>query len=241
MIKIFDDADELNRFAAGKFVEVADEAIEHNGSFRVALSGGSTPKSLYRLLASEAFKNEVDWARVHFFFGDERDVLPDSAESNYRMAYENLFEPLEIPETNILRWRTELKEAEMIAFDYELALKNFFYTSPKFDLILLGMGDDGHTASLFPFTEALNETERFAVANRVEKLATTRFTLTYPVINNAQNVIFLIKGADKAETLRQVLQGEFQPEKYPSQNVKPTSGNIFWLVDRDAAGLLEAV
>ena len=239
MIKIFDDAEQLNRFAAEKFVEIADRAIEKNGSFAVALAGGSTPKTLYRLLASDEFKDKIDWTRVRFFFGDERNVLPNDAESNFRMAYENLFEPLKIPEINISSWQTELKDASLIGEEYEKTLSRFFITNfPHFDLILLGMGDDGHTASLFPFTEALNETERVAVANPVEKLGKIRLTLTFPAINNARNVIFLVKGADKAETLRQVLQGEFQPEKYPSQNVKPINGNLLWLVDREAAELL---
>ncbi len=239
MIKIFEDAGQLNRFAAEKFVEIADEAIENRGSFTFALAGGSTPKSLYQLLGSDEFKNKVDWSKVFFFFGDERNVTPSDAESNFRMANENLFQPLKISETHICRWRTELKDAEMIAFAYDVSVGNFFCTDPKFNLILLGMGDDGHTASLFPFTKALAETERIAVANPVEKLGTTRLTLTFPVINNARNVIFLVKGADKAETLRAVLQGEFQPENYPAQNVKPIDGNLYWLVDREAAGLLK--
>lgn len=239
MIKIFDDAERLNQFAAEKFVSIANQAIETNGSFAVALAGGSTPKSLYRLLASDEFKNKIDWSKVFFFFGDERNVAPDDAESNFRMANENLFSPMQIAEENIFRWRTELEDARLIAEEYEKTLSKFFKTGfPNFDLILLGMGGDGHTASLFPFTEALNETERIAVANPVEKLDTIRFTLTFPVINNARNVIFLVKGADKAETLQAVLHGEFQPEKYPAQSVKPIAGNLFWLVDREAAGLL---
>jgi 6-phosphogluconolactonase len=250
MIKIFDDAEQLNRFAAEKFVEIADEAIKNRGQFTVALAGGSTPKSFYQLLGSEELKNKIDWSKVYFFFGDERNVTPDDAESNFRMANENLFEPLRTPDKNVFRWQTEIEGAENIAAVYVETLIKFFtqrekshvqavsFDRPHFDLILLGMGDDGHTASLFPFTTALNETERIAVANQVEKLDTIRFTLTFPVINNARNVIFLVKGADKAETLRQVLQGEFQPEKYPSQNVKPVSGNLFWLVDWEAAKLL---
>jgi len=239
MIKIFDDAEHLNRFAAEKFVEIANEAIANNGSFAVALAGGSTPKSLYRLLAGKEFKNKIDWSKVFFFFGDERNVAPDNAESNFRMAYANLFSPLQIAEENIFRWQTELEDARLIAQEYEKTLSGFFKTRfPQFDLFLLGMGDDGHTASLFPFTQALNETERIAVANPVEKLDTIRFTLTFPVINNARNVVFLVKGADKAETLRAVLRGEFQPEKYPAQNVEPIDGNLFWLIDREAAGLL---
>jgi 6-phosphogluconolactonase len=239
MIKIFDDAERLNLFAAEKLLEIANEAIETNGSFAVALAGGSTPKSLYRLLAGAEFKNKIDWSKVFFFFGDERNVAPDNAESNYRMAYANLFSPLQIAEENIFRWQTELEDASLIAEAYEKTLSRFFKTRfPQFDLFLLGMGDDGHTASLFPFMPAINETERIAVANPVEKLDTIRFTLTFPVINNARNVIFLVKGADKSETLRQVLHGEFQPGKYPAQRVKPIAGNLFWLVDQEAAGLL---
>jgi len=137
---------------------------------------------------------------------------------------------------------TEIKDANKIAEDYENAAKKFFTINdnefPKFDLIFLGMGDDGHTASLFPYTKAVKESKRIAVANAVEKLAVTRLTLTFPVINNASNVIFLIKGADKAESLREVLQGEFQPEKYPAQSVKLNDGNIFWLIEKQAAQLL---
>lgn len=251
MIRIFDDAKLLNRFAAEKFVEMASEAVEYSEKFVVALAGGSTPKSLYQLLGSDEFKNKIDWSKVFFFFGDERDVSPDDGESNFRMANENLFQPLKTADENIFRWQTEIENAEKIAEKYAETIDNFFSLRkspsaqaddsyfPQFDLILLGMGEDGHTASLFPFTEALRETEKLAVANPVEKLAATRLTLTFPVINNAANVIFLIKGADKAETLRTVLQGESQPEKYPSQNVKPSGGNLFWLVDGEAARLLK--
>ena len=181
--------------------------------------------------------------KTFFFFGDERNVPPDDAESNFRMANENLFAPLQISGANIFRWNTELKDAEKIAEDYGKSIKALFALSnnelPEFDLILLGMGDDGHTASLFPFTEALGETEKIAVANPVEKLETTRLTLTFPVINNARNVIFLIKGADKAEVLREVTQGAPQPDKFPAQLVKPVNGELFWLVDAPAAALLD--
>lgn len=243
MLKVFPTIEELNDFAAGRFIEIGNESIEKRGQFIVALAGGSTPKALYQLLASEKYKNKIDWASVFFFFGDERNVLPDDKESNFRMANENLFEPLKIFEQNIFRWETEFENAVSIANDYETKIIDFFDLRdgelPKFDLILLGMGDDGHTASLFPFTGALNETARIAVENKVEKLNTTRLTFTYPAINNADNVFFLVKGADKSETLKQVLEGEFEPLKFPSQNVQPTNGNLFWLVDSDAAEFLE--
>lgn len=242
MIKIFPDVEKLNEYAAGKFVEIAAAAIKERGKFSVALSGGSTPKALHKLLAGDNFKRVIDWQDIFFFFGDERNVAPDDAESNFRMAKETLFDPLNIREDKIFRWQTELMDAKVIVENYRLKLRNFFElteeTLPRFDLILLGMGDDGHTASLFPNTEALRETEKIAVSNRVEQLDTTRLTLTFPVINNARNVIFLVKGADKAGTLKNVLEGDFQPGKFPSQTVKPTNGELFWLVDEPAAQLL---
>lgn len=243
MINIFADGEKLNRFAADKFVEIANTSIQsERGSFTVALSGGSTPKSLYQLLASSEYKNKVEWSKVFFFFGDERNVAPDDKDSNFRMANENLFASLQIPDANIFRWHTEIEDAGLIADNYETAILLFFALEekrfPKFDLILLGMGADGHTASLFPHTEALKVTDRNAAANPIEKLDTTRLTLTFPVINNASKVMFLVKGADKAETLREVLQGEVQPEKYPAQAVKLSDGELFWLVENEAAQFL---
>ena len=242
MIKIFSGFEELNFYAAEKFVAIADGSIKQNGRFSVALAGGSTPKSLYQTLSSGDYKGKIDWSRVYFFFGDERNVAPDDEDSNFKMANENLFTPLKISDENIFRWQTELTDADEIAADYEDKIKSFFNLAadefPRFDLILLGMGADGHTASLFPFSAALNESENLAVDNPVEKLGTTRLTLTLPTINNAANVIFLVKGADKAETLREVLEGDFEPETYPSQAVKPRDGNLYWLVEREAAQLL---
>ena len=250
MIKVFPTIEELNNFAAEKFVEIANNAIEKRGRFAVALSGGSTPKSLFKLLSGDKFKNKTDWSRTFFFFGDERNVLPDNDESNFKMAHENLFKPLQIKAENIFRWQTELKDTEEIAKDYSQKLVGFFELKanispnadvpdlPQFDLILLGMGADGHTASLFPFTDALHETAKITTANPVEKLDTTRLTLTFSTINNAENIIFLIAGADKAEVLRTVLQGQYEPEKYPSQNIIPTNGELFWLLEKNAAKLL---
>lgn len=240
MLKIFPDKESLNHFAAEKFVEIAALSIEKRGRLTVALAGGSTPKALYQLLAGDEYKDKIEWRKVFFFFGDERSVLPDSDESNFRMARENLFQPLKkIGDENLFRWQTELENAEKTAEDYEKSIRDFFKLSenefPRFDLILLGMGADGHTASLFPYSKALHETKKIAVANPVEKLDTTRLTLTFPVINNARNVIFLVSGEEKAETLRAVLEGEFRPEELPAQSVKPEKGELFWLADRAAA------
>lgn len=240
-VLIFPNIEELSRFAAEKFVEIGSEAIEKRGQFTVALAGGSTPKYLYQLLTTEDFKSRIHWKSVFFFFGDERNVSPDAVDSNFRMASKNLLKPLKIDFDKIYRWETALETPEKIAEDYDSSVENFFRGFPKFDLILLGMGADGHTASLFPFTEALNENEKIAVANTVEKLSDWRFTLTFPVINDARNIIFLVSGEDKAETLKEVLEGDFQPLKYPSQNVKPGEGNLFWLVDEPAAKLLRSV
>jgi 6-phosphogluconolactonase len=238
-IEIFPTVEELNNFAAEKFIEIGNEAIKNRGQFTVALAGGSTPKSLYKLLASGKFKDKIHWKSVFFFFGDERNVPPDNEESNFRMAKENLFEPLKTSSKNIFRWQTELNDFEKTAAQYESAIIKFFNLkqgeSPVFDLILLGMGDDGHTASLFPFTDALRENEEIAVSNWVEKLKAYRFTMTFPAIDNARNVIFLVAGENKAEALKAVLKGDFQPEKFPAQNVKPLNGNLLWLVDEKAA------
>ena len=242
MLRIFPNTDELNDFAAEKFIETGNSAIKSNKRFAVALAGGSTPKSLYAFLTSEKYRDQMDWEKVFFFFGDERDVPPDSAKSNFRMANESLLEPLQISENNIFRWRTELPEAEQIAGNYAETLRRFFNLRdnefPRFDLILLGMGEDGHTASLFPFSDALNETKKITVTNQVKQLDTTRFTLTFPTINNAANILFLVAGDAKAAALKNVLEGESQPEKFPSQRVKPHHGNLFWLVDQSAAKLI---
>ena len=238
-IIIAKDSDELNRIAAEKFISIGRKAIEQNGKFTVALAGGSTPKSLYKLLTSEEFRSQIDWQKIFFFFGDERNVPIDSNESNFRMANESILKPLQISPENIFRWETELDNTGKVVEKYEKSIIDFFdlveNELPRFDLILLGMGDDGHTASLFPYTDGLREANRITVVNFVEKFDTNRFTFTFPTINNASNVVFLINGANKAIPLKEVLEGESQPEKFPSQNVNLKNGNLFWLVDAQAA------
>ena len=245
IVNIFPDLENLNHSAAEMFVRIGNEAINKGGRFTVALAGGSTPKSLYRLLSGEQFRNQIEWNNVFFFFGDERNVAPDDEESNFRTANENLFLPLQISGENIFRWRTELNNPEKTAEQYEKTIRSFFNLSenefPRFDLILLGMGDDGHTASLFPLTRALSETEKIAATNEVEKLSTVRLTLTFPALNNAENIIFFVAGANKAETLQAVLEGDSQPEKYPSQMIKPLNGGIYWFIDAGAASRLNKI
>ena len=241
--KIFDEIEDFYQFAAEKFVEIGKTSIKKTGRFTVALSGGSTPPSLYKLLTGDEFNSRLDWKKVYFFFGDERDVSPASDQSNFKMANEMLFKPLEIPKANIFRWQTEIINPTEVAEQYEKYIKKFFELNdgefPRFDLILLGMGDDGHTASLFPHTKALNEIRKIAVSNEVKKLHTTRLTFTFPTINNAANIIFLVGGENKAKTLQKVLETEFQPEKLPSQAVKPVDGELLWLLDKSAAEFLD--
>lgn len=238
-IKVFESVEELNEFAAERFVELSREAIRERGVFTVALSGGSTPKKLNALLTSDAYRSKIEWSKIHFFFGDERNVLPDSDESNYRMANETLFSKLQIPAENVHRFLTETGNAKTIAEQMQNEIKGFFKLAdgefPRFDLIFLGMGADGHTASLFPETEALDEKEKIVVENYVEKFNTFRLTFTYPAINNARNIIFLVAGEDKAEALREVLHGAPNPQKFPSQGIIPTDGSIECLVDEKAA------
>jgi 6-phosphogluconolactonase len=223
--------DDIFNFATEKFIEIANDSIAKRGRFSVALAGGSTPKELYKILATK----NLDWEKIYFFFGDERNVPIDSDESNFKMANESLLKPLNIKQENIYRWKIELEDVKKIAEDYSEKVNSF---GKIFDLILLGMGNDGHTASLFPHTKALHETEKIAVENWVEKLNAWRFTLTFPTINDARNVIFLVKGEDKSEVLQKVLEGEFLPEEFPSQSVKPI-GNLLWLIDKSAASKLK--
>lgn len=230
------DAAALAQTAAEYFARTAVENIARNGRFTVALSGGSTPKAMFALLAAEPFASSIDWGKIYFFWGDERCVPPDHQDSNYRMTKENLLAKVPVPEANIFRMAGE-KEPAAAAQEYAAQLKTFFQTEalPKFDVVLLGMGADGHTASLFPGTTALHATTNLiAVENYVEKLNTFRITLTAATINNASEIIFLVGGSDKAETLKNVLQGTYQPEIYPSQLIQPQSGNLLWVIDENA-------
>lgn len=242
-IIVLSDLEELSRQAAAKFVELTQANDKNGYSFNIALSGGTTPKRLYKLLAdeNENFRQAVDWRKVNFFWGDERCVPPESDESNYRMVNDFLLKPLGISSNNIHRFKTEL-DAKSAAEDYEHFLRLVFNTPgkliPRFDVIFLGMGADGHTASLFPESDALDETEKLVVAPFVEKLLKTRLTLTPPVINNAANVIFQVAGADKAEVLREVLEGEQNLRRLPAQIVNPQGGKVFWFLDEAAAAQL---
>ena len=229
MLHIFHNKDDMIEAAAEKFVELASEAIKQRGRFTVALSGGSTPEPLYEMLAE---RDDIEWSRVHIYFGDERTVPPDDEDSNYRMARLTLLDDID---ASVYRIKGELDPAEAVN-DYISELQAGFESEiPRFDLMLQGMGADGHTASLFPDTTALDEHDAWVVANHVPQLDTWRITMTYPVINNARVVMFLIAGEEKADALYEVLKGDSNPQTYPAQAVKPTDGELHWYLDRDAA------
>ena len=248
-IEVHPDTAHLNRAAAERFVHLAQAATATQGSFAVALSGGSTPTGMYGLLATPEFADRVDWARIHVFWGDERSVAPDHVDSNYRMACDSLLRHVPLAEENIHRIPAEL-EPEQAATSYEEVLRRVFTgdlpkrvklgedMGPSFDLILLGMGEDGHTASLFPAGQAIREEQHWVVADYVAKLAAWRITLTPAVINAAAHVVFLVAGNSKSKMLQQVLQGPFQPGVVSAQAVYPTSGQLLWLVDTAAGALL---
>jgi len=235
------DVDELNRDAAAQFIASANAAIARAGRFTVALSGGSTPKALYSLLASPAYIDRIDWSRTHLFWGDERCVPPDHPESNFRMVREALLSKIQIPGQNIHRMAGEKKPNEAAA-DYESELRNFFALGPghlpRFDLILLGLGEDGHTASLFPGSAALDEGKHLVATTYVEKLKAHRLTLTLPVINAAAQVTFLVAGQSKSAVVKEILGSDSHLCSYPATKVNPTDGWLTWLITADAAASL---
>ena len=243
-LNIFQNPQALARAAAYHFVERHKKAIAQTNGFAVALSGGNTPRLLYELLADphEPFRDQIVWKKSYFLFTDERHVPPDHPESNYRMAWEALFS--RVPKTQLIRMAGE-KPPEVAAEEYEDVLNELYEADiPDLDLVLLGLGEDGHTASLFPGSPALQEKERLVVAPWVEKLNAYRITLTLPVLNNAHSVVFLVTGASKAEIVREIIyadKGKTNPSAqtslYPAQAICPTSGEVSWFVDEAAARL----
>ena len=248
---ISDDLASVARHGAELFVRLARAATDRGpdgpaqGSprrFSVALSGGSTPREMHALLTRPPFIGQVDWAIVQFYWGDDRCVNPDDPQSNYHMARETLLDALPISPSQVHRMHTEESDPATAAALYAEELRRDFSLGPgelpRFDLVYLGMGNDGHTLSLFPHTAALSENDRLVVANEVPKLGVNRITLTAPVVNNAANVAFLIAGPDKAAALAAVLEGPRDPVEYPSQLIHPTNGELYWFVDRAAAARL---
>jgi 6-phosphogluconolactonase len=242
-IRVYPSRQELARAAARIFVECAREAVKARGRFTVALAGGSTPRDLYRSLADDqALREAVWWPAVHVFWGDERHVPPTDDDSNFRMAHEALVGRVPIPDRQVHRILAEGPDAETVAREYEDTIRAVFGLAggewPLFDLILLGMGEDGHTASLFPGSPAVHETGRLVVAPFVEKLAAWRISMTPPVFAHAREIAVLVAGAEKAQTLREVLESPLVPDRYPTQALRGSTGVVTWLVDAPAASAL---
>jgi 6-phosphogluconolactonase len=258
---IVSDRSALARAAAERFVSLARQSIEARGRFVAALSGGSTPRELYALLATPEFANQVDLAHVHFFWGEERAVPPDHADSNFKMANDALFSRVPVPPPNVHRIHGELPPNDA-AREYEQTLRQFFQLdadergqtqakeNPRssareavrvasFDLILLGLGANGHTASLFPHTQVLRETSCWVAAEYIAEVKMDRITLTVPIINAAANILWLVAGEDKAQIIRQVLHGEYRPDDLPAQLIQPAKGSMTWLLDANAAAQLK--
>jgi len=239
------DGSALARRAAEQLVDIAEEAVAKRGRARIAISGGSTPKAAFQLLADpgQPFLKRMPWEKLDLYWVDERTVPPDHPESNYRMTREAMLDRVPLKPEQIHRMEGEL-DPDVAASRYESLLRNTFRLegaeTPRFDLVQLGMGDDGHTASLFPHTEALHEMGRLVTANQVPQKDTWRVTLTWPVINQGSSVFFLIGGKNKAELVKEVFTGQRDPERLPSQLIWPASGILTLILDKDAAALLPA-
>jgi len=241
-IYIFPDAAAIAKRASEIFIESAKSAVADHGVFNVALSGGSTPKALNILLAAEPLRSQVTWDKLRIFFGDERHAGPADPDSNYRMTNETLLSKAPLKPEQVHRIMGEYPDTERAAKEYEQLLRDQFKPSadqlPRFDLMFLGMGDEGHTLSLFPGTKALHDKGRLVMSNWVGKLYTDRITCTAPVANNSALVVFMVAGAAKAPALKAVLEGPHEPEQLPSQLINPTSGKLLWLLDTAAASML---
>ncbi|MBI3292928.1 MAG: 6-phosphogluconolactonase [Elusimicrobia bacterium] len=237
-----ENLEELSHRAAELFVQLAQQAVTKRSRLTVALCGGRTPSRLYAMLGEPTFRQQVPWDQVAIFWGDERCVPPDHSDSNYRMAHELLLSKVPIPEPNIYRMPGEQQDPNVGTKEYAQTLRNVFGLSegawPQLDLVLLGLGEDGHTASLFPYTAVLQECTRLVAAPFVKTLNAYRLTLTIPVFNAARHVVFLVSGQSKAAILKEVLQGDTRPEALPAQLIRPNPGELHWLVDRPAASLL---
>jgi 6-phosphogluconolactonase len=242
-LRVFASAEDLAAAAAGEFTARARAAVSQHGRFAVALCGGSTPNRLYALLAERRTgKGRAPWGKIHVFWGDERVVPPGHSDSNFRAANEALLAKVPIPQANVHRIRAEARSPAAAAALYEQELRRFFSLPagrfPRFDLVLLGLGADGHTASLFPGSDVLREETRLVAATLVAKLGTHRITLTLPVLNSSRAVMFLVSGGQKAEALAHALEGGVGSEALPPRLVRPRAGALLWLVDRAAARML---
>jgi 6-phosphogluconolactonase len=244
-IRILPDAAAIAKRAAQEFVQAAASAVREKNSFSVALAGGSTPKALYSLLVNDpTLRSQIPWDKIHLFFGDERHVGPGHPDSNFRMATEAMISRLPLTKDQVVRVKGEYQDTEEAAREYEQALQSFFNLQsgqyPRFDLLLAGMGNEGHTLSLFPGTKALHAGGRIVVRNWIGKLYTERITLTAPAASNSAEIIFMVTGADKALALKAVLEGPIEPDQLPAQSLQPKNGKLLWLVDAAAGSMLAA-
>ena len=231
----FKNADELSNGVAEWMTEYIRRVLMQQDRFTLALSGGSTPQKLHKVLASSPYKEKIDWSKIHFFWGDERAVPFEDERNNARMAFDSLLDQVPVKKEQIHLMRTDVKPEEA-AIEYEAILHKYFNGKGKtFDLVLLGMGDDGHTLSLFPGTAIVNEKDAWVNSFYLTPQSMYRISLTAPVVNLSAAVAFLVTGQNKADTLKQVLNGSFQPEKFPSQLIKPLNGELHWFVDEAAA------
>ncbi len=241
-VMIFKNSDDLAAHVADLVVQVTQKAIEVHGRAMLALAGGSTPKKTYSLLAEPERGSKIDWAHTYLFFGDERFVPPNDLSSNFAMVQKALLEPGSVPVGHVFPIPTQLGTAAAAATQYTATLATAFGIAengdpPQFDLILLGLGDDGHTASLFPGSESLSTTDRWVVASQPGTLPppVERITLTFPVLNAAREIVFLVSGRNKAEVLHEVLEGQPSRDKLPAVGVSPVDGTLTWLLDEAAA------
>ena len=237
-INIADNPTDLARQAAEWVTDYAERLLQQQDRFTIALSGGSTPKALHELLAQPPLRDRIDWSRVHVFWGDERYVPLTDEKNNARMAYDTLLNHVPVPKAQIHVMKTDLPPDESMS-EYEQTLHQYFDgENHTFDLVLLGMGDDGHTLSLFPGTDVVNEEQAWTKAFFLTQQDMFRLTLTAPVVNKAAAVLFLVAGANKADALHEVLHGAYQPDKYPSQRIKPETGELVWFIDKAAGAKL---
>lgn len=242
-IRILPDGAAIAKRAAQEFIQAAANAVRAKGTFNVSLAGGSTPKALYGLLATDpVYRSQVPWDKTHLFFGDERHVGPGHPDSNFRMATEAMISRVPLTKEQVVRIKGEYQDTEEAAREYEQALQSHFKLKtgeyPHFDLLFAGMGNEGHTLSLFPGTKALHANGRIVVRNWVGKLYTERITLTALAASNSSQIIFMVTGADKAPALKAVLEGPYEPEQLPAQLLQPTNGKLLWLVDTAAGSML---
>jgi 6-phosphogluconolactonase len=238
-LHIFDNITDLSEAAADWITAAIEKKLSTGDRFTLALSGGSTPQKLHALLASDAYRERIDWSRLHIFWGDERFVPIDDDRSNAKMAFDILLDAVSVPMEQIHVMRTDI-DPSLAAFEYEKILHHYFDdTETSFDLVLLGMGDDAHTLSLFPGSPAVTETESWVTAFFLESQDMFRVTLTSTIVNRASAIAFLTTGKNKAHALHEVLEGNYDPAHYPSQLIKPSNGELHWFVDKEAASALK--